>query len=58
MSTLPGYVWAMALIGGIGTIASICVMLWAGALGRGPGSPCRRTHGRRGRDLLERLGFG
>jgi len=37
MSTLPGYVWAMALIGGIGTIASICVMLWAGALGAGLG---------------------
>ena len=37
MSTLPGYVWAMALIGLIGTIASICVMLWAGALGAGLG---------------------
>jgi hypothetical protein len=35
MSTLPGYVWATALIGLIGTIASICVMLWAGALGAG-----------------------
>jgi hypothetical protein len=37
VSTLPGYVWAMALIGLIGTIASICVMLWAGALGAGLG---------------------
>jgi len=37
MSTLPGYVWAMALIGLIGTIASIGVMLWAGALGAGLG---------------------
>lgn len=35
MSTLPGYVWAMVMIGLIGTIASICVMLWAGAVGAG-----------------------
>lgn len=35
MSTLPGYVWAVALIGLMGTVASICVVLWAGALGAG-----------------------
>lgn len=38
MSTLPMYVWAMVLAGLIGTIATICVMLWRGALTAGLGS--------------------
>jgi hypothetical protein len=43
MSTLPIYVWAMVLVGLIGTIATICVMLWRGALtaGLGRGSATR-----------------
>jgi hypothetical protein len=35
MSTLPIYVWALVLAGLIGTTATICVMLWRGALGVG-----------------------
>ena len=35
MSTLPIYVWAMVLAGLIGTTATICVMLWRGALSAG-----------------------
>jgi hypothetical protein len=31
MSTLPIYVWAMVLVGVIGTTSTICVMLWRGA---------------------------
>jgi hypothetical protein len=31
MSTLPTYVWAMVMVGVIGTAATICVMLWRGA---------------------------
>jgi hypothetical protein len=43
MSTLPIYVWAMVLAGLIGTTATICVMLWRGALtaGLGRGSAIR-----------------
>ena len=37
MSTLPIYVWAMVLVGLIGTTATICVMLWRGALTAGLG---------------------
>jgi hypothetical protein len=37
MSTLPMYVWAMVLAGLIGTTATICVMLWRGALAAGVG---------------------
>jgi hypothetical protein len=37
MSTLPIYVWAMVLAGLIGTTATICVMLWRGALNAGLG---------------------
>jgi hypothetical protein len=37
MSTLPLYVWAMVLAGLIGTTATVCVMLWRGALGAGLG---------------------
>src|ERR1700674_4073535 len=37
MSTLPIYVWAMVLAGLIGTTATICVMLWRGALTAGLG---------------------
>ncbi|HUH71558.1 MAG TPA: hypothetical protein VLZ05_23355 [Mycobacterium sp.] len=37
MSTLPMYVWAMVLVGLIGTTATICVMLWHGALTAGLG---------------------
>jgi hypothetical protein len=37
MSTLPMYVWAMVLAGLIGTITTICVMLWRGALAAGLG---------------------
>jgi hypothetical protein len=37
MSTLPIYVWAMVLVGLIGTTATICVMLWRGALTAGVG---------------------
>jgi hypothetical protein len=35
MSTLPIYVWAMLLAGLIGTITTICVMLWRGAVSVG-----------------------
>lgn len=35
MSTLPIYVWALVLAGLIGTTATICVMLWRGALSAG-----------------------
>jgi hypothetical protein len=35
MSTLPIYVWAMLLAGLIGTTATICAMLWRGALSVG-----------------------
>jgi hypothetical protein len=35
MSTLPIDVWAMVLVGLIGTTATICVMLWRGALTAG-----------------------
>ncbi|MGA9489838.1 MAG: hypothetical protein WBV80_06240 [Mycobacterium sp.] len=43
MSTLPTYVWAMVLAGLIGTVATISVMLWRGALtaGSGRGSASR-----------------
>ena len=43
MSTLPIYVWAMVLAGLIGTTATICVMLFRGALtaGFGRGSATR-----------------
>ena len=37
MSTLPMYVWAMVLAGLIGTAATICVLLWRGALTAGLG---------------------
>jgi hypothetical protein len=37
MSTLPIYVWAMVLVGLIGTTATICVMLWRGAVTAGFG---------------------
>jgi hypothetical protein len=37
MSTLPVYIWAIVLVGLIGTTATICVMLWRGALGAGLG---------------------
>jgi hypothetical protein len=37
MSTLPIYVWAMVLVGLIGTTATICVMLFRGALSAGFG---------------------
>jgi hypothetical protein len=40
MSTLPIYVWAMVLAGLIGTTATICVMLWRGALTAGLGRGC------------------
>ena len=40
MSTLPIYVWAIVLVGLIGTTATMCVMLWRGALSAGFG---RRT---------------
>ena len=40
MSTLPIYVWAIVPVGLIGTTATICVMLWRGALSAGFG---RRT---------------
>jgi len=40
MSTLPMYVWVIVLVGLIGTIATICVTLWRGALTAGLG---RRT---------------
>jgi hypothetical protein len=40
MSTLPMYVWAIVLVGLTGTTATICVMLWRGALIAGFG---RRT---------------
>jgi hypothetical protein len=40
MSTLPIYVWAIVLVGLIGTTTTICVMLWRGALSAGFG---RRT---------------
>jgi hypothetical protein len=40
MSTLPIYVWAIVLVGLIGTTATICIMLWRGALSAGFG---RRT---------------
>ena len=35
MSTLPIYVWAIVLVGLIGTTATICVMLWRGARSAG-----------------------
>ena len=35
MSTLPIYVWAIVLVGLIGTTATICVMLFRGALAAG-----------------------
>jgi hypothetical protein len=35
MSTLPMYVWVIVLVGLIGTTATICVMLWRGALTAG-----------------------
>jgi hypothetical protein len=35
MSTLPIYVWVIVLVGLIGTTATICVMLFRGALGAG-----------------------
>ncbi len=37
MSTLPTYVWAMVLTGLIGTTATICAMLFRGALAAGSG---------------------
>ena len=37
MSTLPIYVWAIVLVGLIGTTATMCVMLWRGALSAGFG---------------------
>ena len=40
MSTLPIYVWAIVLVGLIGTTATICVVLWRGAFSAGFG---RRT---------------
>src|SRR6202051_3195241 len=40
MSTLPIYVWAIVLVGLIGTTATMSVMLWRGALSAGFG---RRT---------------
>jgi len=40
MSTLPIYVWAIVLVGLIGTTATMCVMLWRGARSAGFG---RRT---------------
>ena len=40
MSTLPIYVWAIVLVGLIGTTATMCVMPWRGALSAGFG---RRT---------------
>jgi hypothetical protein len=40
MSTLPMYVWVIVLVGLIGTTATMCVMLWRGALSAGLG---RRT---------------
>jgi hypothetical protein len=47
MSTLPMYVWAMVLVGLIGTTATICVMLFRGALttGLGRGSATRVAGG-------------
>jgi hypothetical protein len=47
MSTLPIYVWAMVLVGLIGTTATICVMLFRGALtiGLGRGSATRVAGG-------------
>jgi hypothetical protein len=35
MSTLPMYVWVIVLVGLIGTTATMCVMLWRGALTAG-----------------------
>lgn len=35
MSTLPTYVWVIVLAGLVGTTATICVMLWRGALTAG-----------------------
>jgi hypothetical protein len=40
MSTLPIYVWVIVLAGLIGTTATVCVVLWRGALAAGLG---RRT---------------
>ena len=40
MSTLPMYVWVIVLVGLIGTTATVCVVLWRGALTAGLG---RRT---------------
>jgi hypothetical protein len=40
MSTLPMYVWVIVLVGLSGTTATICAMLWRGALAAGLG---RRT---------------
>jgi hypothetical protein len=37
MSTPPLYVWTMVLVGLIGTTATVCVMLWRGALTAGMG---------------------
>jgi hypothetical protein len=37
MGTLPMYAWLMVLIGLIGTVATMCVMLWRGALSAGLG---------------------
>ena len=47
MSTLPIYVWAMVLAGLIGTTATICAMLFRGALaaGSGRGSAIRMAGG-------------
>ena len=47
MSTLPTYVWAMVLAGLIGTTATICAMLFRGALaaGSGRGSAIRLAGG-------------
>ncbi|HXO52897.1 MAG TPA: hypothetical protein VN888_18135 [Mycobacterium sp.] len=35
MSTLPMHVWVIVLVGLSGTTATICVMLWRGALAAG-----------------------
>jgi hypothetical protein len=43
MSTLPIYVWAMELAGLIGTTATICVMLFRGALTAGFGRSSARV---------------
>jgi hypothetical protein len=43
MSTLPIYVWAMVLAGLIGTTATICVMLFRGALTAGFGRSSARV---------------